>query len=108
PGPSTPPPERAPKDDTPMPEPSAAPATAKPMPAPAADDALTREAALARLSEIALFFRRTEPHSPVAYLLERAVKWADLPLDLWLQQVVKDAGVLSSLNETLGVGQDDQ
>lgn len=63
----------------------------------------TREDALRQLQEIAEFFRRSEPHSPVAYLLERAVKWANMPLDLWLQEVVKDPGVLSALNETLGV-----
>jgi type VI secretion system protein ImpA len=63
----------------------------------------TREDALHQLQDIAEFFRRTEPHSPVAYLVQRAVKWADMPLDRWLQDVVKDPGVLSMLNETLGV-----
>jgi type VI secretion system protein ImpA len=70
---------------------------------PVASRAQAREDALRQLREIAEFFRRTEPHSPVAYLVERAVKWADMPLDLWLQEVVKDQGVLSLLNETLGV-----
>lgn len=63
----------------------------------------SRQEALKRLREIADFFRRTEPHSPVAYMLDRAVKWANMPLDLWLQEVVKDPHVLSTLNETLGV-----
>ena len=29
---------------------------------------------------VAHFFRRTEPHSPVAYLAEKAVKWGEMPL----------------------------
>jgi len=63
----------------------------------------SRAEALQQLERIAEFFRRTEPHSPVAYLLERAVRWGNMPLDLWLQQVIKDPGVLSSLNEILGL-----
>lgn len=63
-----------------------------------------RRDALKRLGEIAEFFKKTEPHSPVSYLVQRAVKWGDMPLDTWLQEVVKDAGVLGQLKETLGVG----
>jgi type VI secretion system protein ImpA len=62
-----------------------------------------RRDALKRLGEIAEFFKRTEPHSPVSYLVQRAVKWGDMPLDSWLQEVVKDPGVLYQLKETLGV-----
>ncbi|RZA13449.1 MAG: type VI secretion system protein TssA, partial [Lysobacteraceae bacterium] len=39
----------------------------------------SKDAALQAIGEIAGFFRRTEPHSPVAYLLERAVAWANMP-----------------------------
>jgi type VI secretion system protein ImpA len=63
----------------------------------------SRRDALNRLNDIAEFFKRTEPHSPVAYLVQRAVKWGDMPLDMWLQEVVKDPGVLYQLRETLGV-----
>ncbi|HEX6280196.1 MAG TPA: type VI secretion system protein TssA [Pyrinomonadaceae bacterium] len=63
-----------------------------------------RTDALNRLSEIAAFFQRTEPHSPVAYLVQRAVKWGNMPLDRWLQDVIKDEGVLGQIRETLGTG----
>lgn len=63
-----------------------------------------RGEALRRLSEIAAFFQRTEPHSPVSYLVQRAVKWGSMPLDSWLQEVVKDENVLGNLRETLGLG----
>ncbi|MEQ1764911.1 MAG: type VI secretion system protein TssA [Pyrinomonadaceae bacterium] len=63
----------------------------------------SRRDALSRLSDIAEFFRRSEPHSPVSYLVQKAVKWGEMPLELWLQEVVKDPGVLYQLKETLGV-----
>ncbi len=64
----------------------------------------SRPEALKRLGEIAAFFQKTEPHSPVAYLVQRAVKWGNMPLDTWLQDVIKDENVLSQLRETLGLG----
>ena len=64
----------------------------------------SRADALRRLSEIATFFQRTEPHSPVSYLVQRAVKWGNMPLESWLQEVVKDENVLGNLRETLGLG----
>jgi type VI secretion system protein ImpA len=63
----------------------------------------TRAEALARLAEVAAFFRRTEPHSPVAYLADKAAHWGTLSLDQWLRTVIKDDNVLSHLEETLGV-----
>ena len=63
----------------------------------------TRQEAIRRLGEVAAFFRQTEPHSPVAYLVERAVKWSEMPLEVWLASVIKDDSVLRTLRETLGV-----
>jgi type VI secretion system protein ImpA len=63
-----------------------------------------RADALKRLSEIASFFQRTEPHSPVSYLVQRAVRWGNMPLEAWLQDVVKDENVLGNLKEMLGLG----
>lgn len=63
----------------------------------------TRGEALQQLREVAAFFRQTEPHSPVAYLAEKAVKWGDMPLHQWLQEVVKDGGAMNHLNELLGL-----
>ena len=63
----------------------------------------SRPEALKRLAEIAVFFQKTEPHSPVAYLVQRAVKWGNMPLETWLRDVIKDENVLSQLQETLGI-----
>ncbi len=63
----------------------------------------TRRDALKRLAEVAEFFRRTEPHSPVSYLVQRAIRWGEMPLEVWLQDVIKDEGSLAQLRETLGL-----
>lgn len=62
----------------------------------------TRRDALRRLAEIADFFQKTEPHSPVSYIVQRAVKWGNMPLESWLQDVIKDETVLFNLRQTLG------
>ena len=66
----------------------------------------SRRDALVRLNEIAEFFHRTEPHSPISYIVQRAVKWGNMPLELWLQDVIKDETVLYSLRQTLGLTTD--
>jgi type VI secretion system protein ImpA len=62
----------------------------------------SRRDALKRLGEIAEFFQKTEPHSPISYIVTRAVKWGNMPLDVWLQDVIKDETVLFNLRQTLG------
>jgi len=54
-------------------------------------------------SDIAAFFRRTEPHNPVAFMLEKAVVWANTPLDVWLSEVVRDSSVLASIRDRVGI-----
>lgn len=65
-----------------------------------------RAAALRQLAEVAAFFRRTEPHSPVSYLVQRAVQWGHMPLENWLRDVIKDEAVLANLRDTLGLKED--
>lgn len=64
-----------------------------------------RADALRRLGAVADFFRRTEPHSPVAYLVQRAARWGAMPLEEWLQEVIKSDDVLGNVRETLGLNQ---
>ena len=63
----------------------------------------TRGEALAQLRRVADFFRRTEPHSPVAYLADKAARWGDMPLHVWLRAVMKEPNSLSQLEDLLGV-----
>ena len=63
----------------------------------------TRAEALRQLQLVADFFRRTEPHSPVAYLADKAIKWGEMPLHRWLGEVVKDPASMAHLQELLGL-----
>lgn len=63
----------------------------------------SRNQALAQLREVADYFRRTEPHSPVAYLAEKAADWGELPLHDWLKSVIKDGASLAHVEELLGM-----
>ena len=74
-------------------------------PAPKADGPLqSRAQALAQLRAVADYFRRTEPHSPVAYLADKAAHWGEQPLHVWLRSVVKDDAAFAHIEEMLGVG----
>lgn len=79
-------------------------AAAAPVPTAAVSGPLqSRAQALAQLRAVAEFFRRTEPHSPVAYLADKAANWGEQPLHVWLRGVVKDQAVFEQLEEMLGV-----
>lgn len=67
-----------------------------------------RAAALRQLAAVAEFFQKTEPHSPISYLVQRAAKWGEMPLDEWLQEVIKNPGVLGEVRETLGIKTDNK
>ena len=63
----------------------------------------SRQQALKALQEVGDYFRRTEPHSPVSYLIARAVKWGGMPLDALFRDVVRDDSVIGHIWETLGL-----
>jgi type VI secretion system protein ImpA len=62
-----------------------------------------REQAFENLLRVAAYFRETEPHSPVSYALEQAVRWGRLPLPDLLRDLVADEGVLSSVYRRMGI-----
>lgn len=62
----------------------------------------SREEAFELLNGVARYFKEREPHSPVPYLIERAVKWGRMPLEEWLKDVIKDHGVIDTIQDTLG------
>jgi type VI secretion system protein ImpA len=63
----------------------------------------SRQAALKQLQEVGDYFKRTEPHSPISYLIARAVKWGSMPLDQLFKDVVRNDDVLEHIWETLGL-----
>ena len=62
-----------------------------------------REQAMKVLQEIADYFQTNEPHSPVSYMLQKTIKWSQMPLHEWLAQVIKSESPLESVQELLGV-----
>ena len=43
------------------------------------------------LQEVAQFFRETEPHSPISYCIEQAVRWSEMSLPEVLQELNTDS-----------------
>jgi type VI secretion system protein ImpA len=62
-----------------------------------------RAQALAQLRQVAQFFRRTEPHSPVSYFADKAADAGEQNLHDWLRSVVKDSVSMAHIEELLGV-----
>ncbi|MFH3639152.1 type VI secretion system protein TssA, partial [Acinetobacter baumannii] len=62
-----------------------------------------REQAMKVLQETADYFQANEPHSPVSYMLQKTIKWSQMPLHEWLAQVIKDEHPLQMGQEMLGV-----
>jgi type VI secretion system protein ImpA len=70
---------------------------------PSAEAIPSREHALLMLQEIAGYFRRTEPHSPLAYTLEQAIRWGRTPLPELLVELIPDLSVRSQYFRLVGI-----
>lgn len=80
--------------------PGGAPAS---VPTAAPGQMASREDALRVLGEIANFFRRTEPHSPISYTLDEAVRRGRLSWPELLQEVVADLNTRNGILNMLGI-----
>jgi len=101
----------------PAPQPVAADAMAQPqmaavngtapqaMVAPAAPQQIyDRDQAFAQLRLIADYFARTEPQSPVSYLIEKAIRWGYTPLqDLMQELLAGNQNQLARIDELTGM-----
>lgn len=65
----------------------------------------SRADALHRLEIIAAYLNQTEPLSPIACLIQRAVRWGKMPLDQWLREVIRNESVLEELQDILGLNE---
>lgn len=70
---------------------------------PAARPLRTRDDAIRQLEDLAEWFRRTEPHSPMAYTLADAVRRARLPLPDLLAEVLPDDAARTAMLTMLGI-----
>lgn len=67
-----------------------------------------RTDAFRRLTEISDFFRRTEPHSPISYALEKAVKWGDMSLSELMRELIPDSSSLDYYGSLTGIKTDEE
>lgn len=67
------------------------------------DHQSNRRQALKLLGQIQDYFATNEPHSPVTFLLGRAIDWADMPLDQWLTHIIKNEDQLATLSDMIGI-----
>ncbi|MCW8332966.1 type VI secretion system protein TssA [Vibrio paucivorans] len=64
----------------------------------------SREQAFHEIRKVAEFFKKNEPHSPIAFLLERAIRWGQLSLPELLQEMVgNDSSALNHINLLTGM-----
>jgi type VI secretion system protein ImpA len=61
----------------------------------------TRAEAYQLLAEVAEFLVRSDPHSPVPYLVSRAVAWGRMPLQELLAELVRNSGELTEIYKLL-------
>jgi type VI secretion system protein ImpA len=81
------------------PQENAGPATT----APSQAKAVTRADVYRQLGEAATVLRGLEPHSPIPYLLQRAVELGALSFPELIKELVRDANILGALNRELGI-----
>lgn len=62
-----------------------------------------RSDAYRRLAEAADYLLRTEPHSPTAYLVRRAVSWGNMTLAEVLAELLRDQADLTTVYQLLGI-----
>jgi len=63
----------------------------------------SREDAFRQLELVADYFRRTEPHSPLSYSLQQAVRWGRMPLPDLLTELIPDENVRNQLFRVTGM-----
>jgi type VI secretion system protein ImpA len=69
----------------------------------AAGNISSREDAFQTLMKVAEYFRRAEPHSPVSYALEQAVRWGRMPLPELIRDLVSDDSVRREFYRRTGI-----
>jgi len=63
----------------------------------------TRDDAFRALLQVADYFRRTEPHSPVSYALEQVVRWGRMSLPELLAELISDQSVRQEMFRRTGI-----
>ncbi|TMS94749.1 type VI secretion system protein TssA [Pseudoalteromonas sp. S201] len=67
------------------------------------DEIDSRENAIKKLQEIATFFRKTEPHSPMSYTIEQVIRWSELSLPELLNELITDSDARTGYFKLSGI-----
>jgi type VI secretion system protein ImpA len=65
--------------------------------------ATSREEAYRQLADAAATLQRLEPHSPIPYLVQRAVELGALPFPQLIRALIREPNVLAELSRELGI-----
>jgi type VI secretion system protein ImpA len=63
----------------------------------------SREQAYRQLAQAAALLRQLEPHSPIPYLIQRAVELGSMPFPQLIRALIREPNILSELNRELGI-----
>lgn len=75
----------------------------------ASTNSMNRDKAFHQLRELAEFFRVSEPHSPVSFLIEKAIRWGYMPLpDLLNELLAEKQGSSEQIFTMAGLDQTEQ
>ena len=77
--------------------------TGSPARAVATGPVVTREDAFRALLQVADFFQRTEPHSPVSYALKQAVRWGRMSLPELMSELISESNVRQDVFRRIGI-----
>ncbi len=67
------------------------------------DTITSREAAFKQLHTISEFFLKTEPHSPISYIVAKAIKWGNMPLNELIGELIPDDSSREHFSSLTGV-----
>ena len=65
---------------------------------------MNRDHAFQEIRKIAEYFKETEPHSPIAFLLERSIRWGYMSFPELLQEMIgNEQNVIAQINQMTGM-----
>jgi len=67
----------------------------------------SRTEAYRQLAQAAALLRQLEPHSPIPYLVQRAVELGSMPFPQLIRALIREPNILSELNRELGIKQEE-
>lgn len=67
----------------------------------------SRDDAFKQLNAISEYFLKTEPHSPISYILSKAIKWGNMPLEELMQELIPDSSSREVYGSLTGVKVDE-